>query len=79
MKRLLYSRKFGVFRSVKIVFFSDDLTRFSLYLFLVVPPQKRMPLQSRLNEDDDLIFKNDLGNDTIKVDLITTRDWCYDS
>ena len=45
MKRLLYSQIFVVLRSVKIVFFSDDPTLFPLYLFLVVPPQKRMPLQ----------------------------------
>ena len=58
MKRLLYSQILVVFRSVKIVVFSDDSTRFPLYLFLVVPPQKRMPLQSRLNQNDFLIFEN---------------------
>ena len=58
MKRLLYSQILVVFRSVKIVFFSDDSTRFPLYLFLVVPPQKRMPLQSGLDENDFLIFEN---------------------
>ena len=58
MKRLLYSQILVVFRSVQIEFFSDDSTRFPLYLFLVVPPQKRMPLQSRLNQNDFLIFEN---------------------
>ena len=60
MKRLLYSQIFVVFRSVKIVFFCDDSTRFPLYLFLVVPPQKRMPLQSGLDQNDFLIFENNL-------------------
>ena len=50
MKKLLYSQRFAVFRSVKIVYFSADCTRFSLYLFFVVPPQKRMSLQSGLKE-----------------------------
>ena len=58
MKRLLYSQIFVVFRSVQIEFFSDDFTRFPLYLFLVVPPQKRMPLQSGLGQNDFLIFEN---------------------
>ena len=60
MKRLLYSQIFVVLRSVKIVIFSDDSTRFPLYLFLVVPPQKRMPLQSGLDENDFLISENNL-------------------
>ena len=35
-------------RSVNTIFYHQNQTRFPLYLFLVVPPQKRMPLQSGL-------------------------------
>ena len=57
MKRLLYSQNLVVFRSVKNGFFSENSTRFSLTLFFVVPPQKRMPLQSGLKEKAFLFFK----------------------
>lgn len=57
MKRLLNSQNLVVFRSVKNGSFSDNSTRFPLNLFFVVPPQKRMPLQSGLNEKAFLFFK----------------------
>ena len=69
MKRLLYSQIFLVLRSVKIEFFSEYSTRFPLYLFLVVPPQKRMPLQSRLNQNDFLISENN----SIELDCVYNK------
>ncbi|KEY19437.1 hypothetical protein SAMN05421765_2174 [Kaistella antarctica] len=56
-----------VLRSKKIFVFIKDSTRLPLYLFFVVPPQKRMSLQSGLKDKNFLFQRFSESNLLIRI------------